>query len=113
MVAPMRYVLAGLALVVLVGGLAATKFTQISSLMHMGKEMQKMGPPPESVASAMGQEQTWGGMVTAVGTITSVKGVQISNEVPGIVSGIHFESGAFVKQGQILVELDSRAERAQ
>src|SRR5439155_10101491 len=52
-------------------------------------------------------------MVTAVGTITSVKGVAISTEVPGIVSGIHFESGAFVKQGQILVELDSRAERAQ
>src|SRR5262245_39466717 len=113
MVAPMRYVLAGLALVILVGGLAAVKFTQISSLISMGKEMQKLGPPPEAVGTAMAQDQTWGGTVSAVGTITSVKGVAISNEVPGVVSAIRFESGAFVKQGQILVELDSRAERAQ
>jgi membrane fusion protein (multidrug efflux system) len=51
--------------------------------------------------------------MSAVGTIESVKGVAISNEIPGIVAAIRFESGAFVKQGQILVELDSRAERAQ
>jgi membrane fusion protein (multidrug efflux system) len=109
----MRYLLAGLALVVLVGGLAAVKFTQISSLISMGKQMQKLGPPPEAVGTTTASEQTWGGSVSAVGTITSVKGVAISNEVPGVVSAIRFESGAFVKQGQILVELDSRAERAQ
>jgi membrane fusion protein (multidrug efflux system) len=109
----MRYVLAGLALVVLVGGLAAVKFTQISSLISMGKEMQKLGPPPEVVGTATAQEQNWGGSVSAVGTITSVKGVAVSNEVPGVVSAIRFESGAFVRAGQTLVELDSRAERAQ
>jgi membrane fusion protein (multidrug efflux system) len=48
-----------------------------------------------------------------VGTIASGKGVAISNEVPGIVAAIRFESGAPVKAGQILVELDSRADRAQ
>jgi membrane fusion protein (multidrug efflux system) len=109
----MRYLVAALAIVALVGGLAAIKFTQISSLMSMGKAMQKLGPPPEAVSSATAEEQTWGGSMSAVGTIASAKGVAISNEVPGIVSRIHFESGAFVKQGQILVELDSRAERAQ
>ena len=113
MVAPMRYVLAGLALIVLVGGLAAVKFTQISSLISMGKEMQKQGPPPEAVGTATAEEQTWGGSVSAVGTITSVKGVAISNEVPGVVSAIRFQSGASVKEGQTLLELDSRAERAQ
>jgi membrane fusion protein (multidrug efflux system) len=109
----MRYVFAGLALLVLVGGLATVKFSQISMLINMGKEMQKLGPPPETVGTAKAEEQTWGGSVSAVGTITSGKGVAISNEVPGIVSAIRFESGAFVKQGQILLELDSRAERAQ
>src|SRR5882762_6353798 len=109
----MRYVIAGLALLVVVGGLAAVKFTQISSLISMGKEMQKMGPPPETVGTAISQEQTWGGSVAAVGTIASGKGVAISNEVPGIVSAIRFESGATVKAGQILVVLDSRADRAQ
>jgi membrane fusion protein, multidrug efflux system len=109
----MRYVVAGLALLLLVGGLAAVKFTQISSLISMGKQMQKLGPPPEAVGTAISQDQTWGGSVSAVGTVTSFKGVAISNEVPGIVSAIRFESGASVKQGQILVELDSKAERAQ
>jgi len=109
----MRYVIAALALLLLVGGLAALKFTQISSLIHAGKQMQKIGPPPEAVGTTVAQAQTWGGSVSAVGTITSVKGVAISNEVPGIVSAIRFESGAPVRQGQILVELDSKAERAQ
>jgi membrane fusion protein, multidrug efflux system len=109
----MRYVVAGLAILLLVGGLAAVKFSQISSLMAMGKKFEKMGPPPESVATAVAEEQTWGGTISAVGTIASVKGVAISNEVPGLVSGIHFESGAQVRQGQVLVELDSKAERAQ
>jgi membrane fusion protein (multidrug efflux system) len=109
----MRYVVAALALLVLIGGLAAVKFTQISSLISMGKQFEKMGPPPETVGTAISLEQTWGGSVSAVGTIASGKGVAISNEVPGIVSAIRFESGAPVKSGQILVELDSRADRAQ
>jgi membrane fusion protein (multidrug efflux system) len=108
-----RYLIAALALVLLVGGLVAIKFTQISSLISMGKQMQKAGPPPETVGTAIAQEQTWGGSVSAVGTIASVKGVSISNEAPGIVSAIHFDSGAAVKAGQVLVELDSKAERAQ
>ena len=109
----LRYVIAAIALVLLVGGLVAVKFTQISSLIAMGKQMQKAGPPPEAVGTAIAQEQTWGGSVSAVGTIASVKGVGISNEVPGIVAAIHFDSGAVVKTGQVLVELDSKAERAQ
>src|SRR4051794_6104690 len=108
----MRYVVAALALVLLVGGLAAVKFKQISNLMAFGKQMQEAGPPPEMVGTAVAQDQTWGGTISAVGTITSSKGVAISNEVPGIVSAIHFESGANVRAGQVLVELDSRVERA-
>src|SRR5258707_8902686 len=107
----MRYVFAGLALLLVVGGLAAVKFTQISSLISMGKEMQKMGPPPETIGTAVSQEQSWGGSVAAVGTIASGKGVAISNEVPGIVSAIRFESGAVVKAGQIPVDLQRNAER--
>src|SRR5437899_4582793 len=109
----MRYFLSGLALILVVGALAAVKITQISSLSAMGKEMQKVGPPHETVGTAVADQQTWGGTIASVGTIASGKGVTISNESPGMVWKIRFESGATVKQGQILVELDSRAERAQ
>jgi membrane fusion protein (multidrug efflux system) len=37
----------------------------------------------------------------------------VSNEVPGIVSRISFESGVTVREGQVLVELDTSVERAQ
>jgi membrane fusion protein (multidrug efflux system) len=109
----MRYFLAALGLVLLVGALAGVKAKQIASLMAMGKEMQKAGPPPESVNTSIAQDQTWEGTLSAVGSIAAAKGVNISNDAAGVVAHIDFESGAFVRQGQPLVELDARVERAQ
>lgn len=110
---PLRVLTVVLGLLLVVGTLGFIKFSQISMLMNMGKEMQKAGPPPETVSSAIAQLQSWQGQVTAVGTIAPVKGVALSNDAPGIVSKIHFESGDLVKQGQVLVELDTSVERAQ
>jgi membrane fusion protein, multidrug efflux system len=108
-----RYLLPILGLLLLVGGLVTVKFSQISSLISAGKEYQKNGPPPEIVSTAPAQTQTWEGTLTAVGSIAAAKGVTISNDAPGVVNRISFESGALVRQGQVLVELDSSVERAQ
>jgi membrane fusion protein (multidrug efflux system) len=108
-----RYLLPILGLVAVVAILVAIKFSQISSLMAMGKQMEKSGPPPETVSSAQAQNQDWEGTLSAVGSITAAKGVVLSNDSPGVVSRIHFESGAVVRQGQVLVDLDSSVERAQ
>jgi membrane fusion protein (multidrug efflux system) len=51
--------------------------------------------------------------VSAIGSISSLKSVAVSNEVPGTVSKIRFESGQIAKEGQVLVELDAEVERAQ
>ncbi len=109
----MRYAVIIVALVVLVGGLVAVKGTQIGSLIKMGKEMEKSGPPPETVATASSKEDEWESTLRAVGTIAPVKGVSLSNDAAGVVSAIRFDSGAVVKQGDVLVELDSNVERAQ
>jgi membrane fusion protein (multidrug efflux system) len=45
--------------------------------------------------------------------MAAVQGVTVSADLPGTVDKIHFESGQWVKQGDILVELDTRQERAQ
>jgi membrane fusion protein (multidrug efflux system) len=108
-----RYLIPILGLVALIGGLVAVKFTQITSLMNMGKEMAKAGPPPESVGTAVAQSQVWEGTLSAVGSVTAARGVVVSNDAPGIVSHIYFESGAAVRQGQTLVDLDTSVERAQ
>jgi membrane fusion protein (multidrug efflux system) len=109
----MRYFVAALGLILLVAVLAGIKAKQIGSLMAMGKEMQKAGPPPEAVNTSIAQEQTWEGVLSAVGSVTAARGVDISNDASGVVARIDFESGALVRQGQRLVELDARVETAQ
>ncbi|HEU4408603.1 MAG TPA: efflux RND transporter periplasmic adaptor subunit [Polyangiaceae bacterium] len=109
----MRYVLVILGLVVLVGALAGVKALQIGSLIKMGEQMEKSGPPPEVVAAATAQEQSWEGTLSAIGSVSGAKGVAVSNDAAGVVSAIRFESGAVVKAGQVLVELESGVERAQ
>jgi len=44
------------------------------------------------------------------GTVTSPRVSQLSTSVPGLVSAIHFDSGAFVEQGALLLELDPALE---
>src|SRR5438132_1677582 len=109
----MRYLYAIGILAALIGGLATLKFKQISTLIRAGEAAKQMGPPPESVATAVAGEDQWEGTLSAVGTVVAVHGVTISNEVPGVVTAIHFESGQVVRAGQVLVELDTSVERAQ
>jgi membrane fusion protein, multidrug efflux system len=109
----MRYVYAILALVVVVGGLAAVKVKQIGSLIAFGQAMQKAGPPPESVGSGTASTDIWQEEISAVGDVAAARGVTVSNDAPGIVSAIHFESGKMVHEGEVLLELDSHVERSQ
>ncbi len=109
----MRYVVVIGVLLLVVGGLTAIKYKQISQLISFGATMKKQGPPPESVSSAVAKEDTWQETLDSVGTVTASKGVTVSNDAAGLVSAIHFESGDMVKKGQVLVELDSNVERAQ
>src|SRR6185436_4754962 len=94
----MRYLIVILGLVALVGGLVAIKGSQIGMLIGMGEAMKKAGPPPEVVGTAVAQKQTWENTLTAVASVVTAKGVALSNDAPGIVSRIHFESGDVVKQ---------------
>ena len=109
----MRYVIAILGLLLVVAGLIGIKGSQIATLIAAGKAFERAGPPPEVVSTDLSRTQLWEQSITAVGDVAPVRGVAISNDSPGIVSKIHFESGAFVRAGQPLVELDSRVEKAQ
>jgi membrane fusion protein (multidrug efflux system) len=104
-------VLAGLLL--LVGALVLVKGAQIASLMKMGKQMEQAGPPPEAVGSAAARTAMWESGLSAVGSISSLRSVSLSNEVPGVVARILFKSGDVVERGEVLVELDADVERAE
>ena len=49
----LRYVLVGVALLVVIAALAGVKVQQIKQLIGMGEAMQAAGPPPETVGSAV------------------------------------------------------------
>jgi membrane fusion protein (multidrug efflux system) len=96
-----------------VGVLGGIKAAQIGKLIGMGKAFKAAGPPPESVTTAIAGEQTWESTLSAVASLVSAKGVAVSADASGMVTKIHFESGASVRLGQVLVELDTSVERAQ
>jgi membrane fusion protein, multidrug efflux system len=70
-------------------------------------------PPPESVTTVVAKQETWAATLSVVGSTAAVQGVTVSADLPGTVSRITFDSGKWVKQGELLVELDTRQERAQ
>jgi membrane fusion protein (multidrug efflux system) len=109
----MRYVFIILGVVLLLVGLASVKAAQISTLIGFGEAAAKAGAPPEMVSTDKSKSATWETELRAVGTVVSAKGVELSNDAAGVVSRLHFESGAIVKKGDPLVELDTSVERAQ
>lgn len=108
-----RYVAVAAGVLVLLAVLGGIKFAQINKLIGMGKAFQAAGPPPESVSTRIAGEQTWEATLSTVASLVSAKGVSVSADAPGLVTKIHFDSGATVREGQVLVELDTSVERAQ
>ncbi len=107
-----KYLLAVGIVVFVLGTLGAVKGAQIFTMIQFGKDAERAGPPPQAVGAFTAEEQTWEGSVSAVGSVASQKGVTVSNEVPGVVTRIAFESGQKVKEGDVIVELDVGVERA-
>ena len=66
-----------------------------------------LGNPPQTVSTIKAESQPWQTDLEAVGSIRAVNGGNISSQVAGIVSAIHFQSGAEVKKGTLLVELNA------
>ena len=101
----------GLVVVVAVAGaLGLVKVLQIRALIASGAAFV---PPPETVATATAHEEQWQDTLTAIGSVNAAQGVIVSPEIAGTVTGIAFESGATVNQGDLIVKLDASSEEAQ
>ncbi|MBZ5616704.1 MAG: efflux RND transporter periplasmic adaptor subunit [Acidobacteriia bacterium] len=94
---------------VLLTALGFIKFKQVESAVHAAA----FQPPPEAVTSVVAQQEQWPATTNIIGTVEAVHGVTVSADLPGIVERINFDSGKYVRQGEVLVELDTRQERAQ
>lgn len=94
----------------LIAGLGFIKFKQVQTAMAQGAAFQ---PPPEAITTIVAKAERWAGSLGAVGTVAAVQGVTVSADLPGTVERITFESGQAIRAGQVLVELNTRQERAQ
>ena len=94
----------------LLAGLGFVKFRQIQAA---GAQNANFQPPPEAVTTIVAQRETWPSTMNVIGTAMAIQGVTVSADLPGTVFRINFESGKPVREGDVLVELDTRQERAQ
>lgn len=69
-------------------------------------------PPPVTVAVSTASLQTWKETLNAVGTISAVRGIELTSEASGEITGIFFDSGDAVRVNQTLVVLNDRIEQA-
>jgi len=105
-----RMILMLTVMAVLIAGLGFVKFQQIQTAIAQGASFQ---PPPEAVTTLVAQEAEWPDTLRAIGSVAAVQGVIVSADLAGTVDRVAFDSGRAARQGEVLVQLDTRQERAQ
>lgn len=92
----------------LAGGLAYAKWRQMEAMQARFAVPQ----PPTQVAVATVEQIAWQRRIRGTGSLTAVQDVFVTNEVPGIVTALHFDSGQRVAQGAPLMNLDAAVDAA-
>jgi len=96
--------------ILLLTALGFVKYRQVETAVHAAASF---APPPEAVTSVVAKREFWPATMSVIGTMEAVQGVTISADLPGTVAKIGFDSGQAIKKGDVIVELDTRQERAQ
>ncbi len=92
-----------------IAALSFIKYQQIQTGMAM---MAAGAPPPSSVEVTEARRAQWQPRVAAVGSLTARDGIEISNEVEGIIETLHIDSGQQVAAGDLLISLNDDVEQA-
>lgn len=103
-----RFLLMLLVVAAIVGGLAFTKQRQIKEMQATFSKPQ----PPTEVAVATVARKEWQRTIPGTGSLTAVQDAFVTNEVPGLVAALHFESGQRVAKGDPLLTLDATVDEA-
>jgi len=104
-----RMILTLVVVALVIAGLGYFKLRQVQAAIKQGA----FTPPPEAVTTVVAKQETWPSTMSVVGSTVAVHGVTVSADLPGTVDKINFESGGFVHEGDVLLQLDTRQERAQ
>jgi membrane fusion protein (multidrug efflux system) len=70
-------------------------------------------PAPQTISTVKVEALEWQPELSAVGTLSAVRGVDISSEIAGLVREVNFKSGKEVSAGDVLIQLNADADIAQ
>ena len=93
---------------VLIAALAFGFYLHIQTLIASAPK-----PGPQTVSSTVAQRLDWQPQLDAIGTLTAVRGVDVTSEIAGLVRSVNFKSGQDVKAGALLVQLNADSDIAQ
>ncbi|MFO1449623.1 MAG: efflux RND transporter periplasmic adaptor subunit [Opitutaceae bacterium] len=105
-----RFLLVALVVVALFGSIFGYKAYTIKVARAAGAARK---PPVVTIAAMQPSRETWENTLEAVASLQSYRGVVLRSEIEGRIVRIAFESGAKVKEGDVLIELDTSTETAQ
>ncbi|MBG1232502.1 efflux RND transporter periplasmic adaptor subunit [Aestuariivirga litoralis] len=97
-----------LILLVLIAGIAFGFYRHIQTLIASAPK-----PTPATVSSIVAQPSDWQPVITSVGSLSAVQGVDVASQVSGTVESVPVKSGGTVKTGDELVQLNIEPDKAQ
>lgn len=71
---------------------------------QIAQSMQSMTPPPVTVSTATAELQSWSPSINVVGTLESLQGVDVTAQLAGLITELHFDSGDTIAAGDLLVQ---------
>jgi len=90
--------------------LALVKFVQIRAAIAFGNSFPE---PSETVEFESIVYSSWQPQIKVSGEVRPSQEVELRNEVAGVIADIGFDSGALIKKGQLLLQLNIAEEQAQ
>lgn len=103
-----RFLIVLIFLGVVLGGIFGYKFYQFGQMEKQFSQPQ----PPAKISATMARTEMWTPEIKAVGSIEAINGIEVANEVAGVIENIAFESGDTVKKGDVLIRLDAAIDEA-
>ncbi len=100
----------------LIGGLAALVIYRIISNKSQNEKSNQKAGAPKATVTANGmvlQPKKFANELTLSGSIDADEQIELRSEVAGVVQGIYFEEGSYVKKGQQLIKVNDIELRAQ
>ncbi|MAX33779.1 membrane fusion protein, multidrug efflux system [Onishia taeanensis] len=103
-----RLVIVVIVLTVALGSIFGWKYLKMQEMAAQNSQAQ----PPTPVEAVTIESQSWRPGLSSVGSLRAINGVEVANEVAGVVSEVDFESGQRVSKGDVLIRLEDSVDQA-